>query len=291
MHQPHQTKTHLQAILDIEAREQAEFDEQTEAYIQASDDMQLETRESHASRLDTNNRHAWELHPDKRFDFAVVNWNDTLDADGMWERCGQIAETLRRHGAGKQKPARDTLTDIHKLLDNSFSENIKHHIVTLTASTETVEGACRHCLGFYGEMDSENRDITIPIAVWQGLCNLIGTAQVYHAFLERAWHLNPTSKHFPNRYRDIVKAVRHREHDRSHRLAVPYATPYEQLEALSETAKELRYAMRHTTDAKEKSRLANAQVKVLGAMYILNAKLETKHNSAVSDAQRAALTA
>ena len=117
-------------ITEQEAQEQAAFDEQTEAYITTSDAIRDPDRDRYASSLDTNNRDAWELDTPTHFAWATPNWNDEVGSNTeMWERCGEVGDELRRRGAG-QKPGRDTLTENQKLLDNSFSEKIKQHIVT-----------------------------------------------------------------------------------------------------------------------------------------------------------------
>ena len=279
------SKTAIETIKDADAREQAAFDQQTEAYTQAESDTHF--RDKNASRLDTNNREPFTLHTTNRFDFAEPNWNDSLTETDMWTRCGQIADTLLRLGAGTQLP-RDIRNNNQVLLDFSFSERIKQHIVTLTATTETIEGACRHCFGLY-DAESKTQELGNSMYVWHTLCNVMNPAPVFHAFLERAWHLNPKSPYFPDRYRDIVDEVRASEVDTRQRDQVHFANPYAQLEALNETAKKLRYALRHTTDAKEISKLANSQVRVLGAMFVLNDRLQSKHENAIQDAKARAL--
>ena len=221
------TENARQAVRDIEAQEQAEFDTETASYRQAQHDT--EARDQHAWHLDTQHREAFTLH-NKRFDFIAPDWNDTLTETKMWERCGQIADTLLKQDAGTQ-PTRDTIAHNQELLDFSFSERIKQHIVGLTATTETPEGACKHCFGLY-DTDSKTGEIDTPMMLWQTLCNILHPAPVYHAFLERAWHLTPASPYFPDRYRDLVKAVRESETDTHSREQAHYANPYAQLKAL-----------------------------------------------------------
>ena len=105
--------------------------------------------------------------------------------------------------------------------------------------------------------------------VWHTLCNIMHPAPVYNAFLERAWHLTPTSPYFPDQYRDIATAARENHTDQQRRGQAYYANPYAQLKALDETAKKLRYALQQTNDAKEISKLVNSQVRTLGAMFVL----------------------
>ena len=279
-------KTAIATIEEEDRKEQEAFDEGTENYI-TRQERETPYREADAARLDTNFAEFPTLATDDSFDFAEPNWNDTHDDMQLYHYCDQIRDTLRRRGAEKMPP-RDTLNSIEKLLNCSFSEWIKVHIVKLTAGKETIEGASRHCFGLYQE-DSNIQGLGNSMSIWHTLCIVIGTAPVFNAFLERAWHLNPKSPYFPDRYRDIVNEVRASEVDTRQRDQVHFANPYAQLEALNETAKKLRYALRHTTDAKEISKLANSQVRVLGAMFVLNDRLQSKHENAIQDAQRRAL--
>ena len=276
-------------IREQEAREQEAFVQQTEACITTNDAIRDPGRDKYASSLDTNNRDAWEQDTHRHFAWATPNWNDKVGNTEMWERCGEVGELLRRSGAGKPKPARDILTENEALLNNSLSERIKQHIVTLTSSTETIEGACRHCFGLYGEADSNDTPIRTAIGIWHTLCSIIGVACVYKAFLERAWHLNPTSPYFPERYRDIVDAVRASELDKRQRQSVHYADPYNQLELLNDTLKKLAYTFHHTDDPAQLAKLANSQVRVAGALHVINEKLDRTHENAIFDAQRRAL--
>ena len=271
----------LAEIAEQDRKEQEAFDAETEAYI-TRQESETPYREQDALRLDTNFAEFPTLATDDSFDFAELNWNDYHDDTQMYHYCDRISDTLLRRGAEKIPP-RDTLNSIEKLLNCSFSERIKQHIVKLVASTETIEGACRHCFGFYQE-DSKTQGLGNSMAIWHTLCNLIGTAPVFNAFLERAWHLNPTSPYFPDRYRELVSAVRAAELDKSQRQSVHYADPYAQLEELNETFKKIRYKLQHTDDASEISKLANSQVKVLGAMFVINERLERKHENAIQDA-------
>ena len=226
-----QKKSAPEAIKNIEAREQAAFEQQNEAYRENFYPV-VGDRTENASRLDTANNDG--TPPDGRFPFAVPNWNDGIPQKEMWDICLQIDTTLRPLILKKMRP-QDILSNIERLLNNSFSENIKQHIVTLTATNETVEGACKHCLGFY-DTASRNQNISTEISIWLSLCQLVGDVHIYKAFLERTWHLEPTSSAFPYQYRDLVKAVRAQEQDTSLRDGVHYAIPYNQLETLNETA-------------------------------------------------------
>ena len=279
-------KTAIATIEEEDRKEQEAFDEGTENYI-TSQERETPYREADAARLDTNFSEFPTLATDDSFDFAEPNWNDTHDDMQLYHYCDQIRDTLRRRGAEKMPP-RDTLNSIEKLLNCSFSEWIKVHIVKLTAGKETIEGASRHCLGLYQE-DSNIQGLGNSMSIWHTLCIVIGTAPVFNAFLERAWHLNPKSPYFPDRYRDLVDAVRASELDRHERGKAHYADPHNQLELLNEMAKGLRYEFLHTDDASEKSKLANSQVRVLGAMFVLNERLQSKHENAIQDAKARAL--
>ena len=281
-----QTKTAIQAIQDIEAREQdieareqADFDAENEAYQQTY--MSVDYREENASRMDTNYREPWTLHAHRRFDFAEPNWNDTLDETEMWHRCDQIADTLRRRA--DTQPAQDTLADNQHLLDASFSENIKQHIVTLTATTETIEGACKHCFGFY-DTDSQPAPHT-PMQLWHTLCNILPAVSVFNAFLERAWHLNPTSKHFPHAYKEIARAARQAKYELDTLSEAPLGSLTETLRALNDNAKQIQYALRHTNNPREISRLTHAHVKVLGALTVLRERTEQRAAHTLSEAK------
>ena len=279
-------KTAIATIEEEDRKEQEAFDEGTENYI-TRQERETPYREADAARLDTNFAEFPTLATDDSFDFAEPNWNDTHDDMQLYHYCDQIRDTLRRRGAEKMPP-RDTLNSIEKLLNCSFSERIKVHIVKLTAGKETIDGASRHCFGLYQE-DSNIQGLGNSMSIWHTLCIVIGTAPVFNAFLERAWHLNPTSTHFPSQYRDIVDAVRASELDRHERGKAHYADPHNQLELLNEMAKGLRYEFLHTDDASEKSKLANSQVRVLGAMFVLNERLQSKHENAIQDAKALAL--
>ena len=279
-------KTAIATIEEEDRKEQEAFDEGTENYI-TSQERETPYREADAARLDTNFAEFPTLATDDSFDFAEPNWNDTHDDMQLYHYCDQIRDTLRRRGAEKMPP-RDTLNSIEKLLNCSFSEWIKVHIVKLTAGKETIEGASRHCFGLYQE-DSNIQGLGNSMSIWHTLCIVIGTPPVFNAFIERAWHLNPTSPYFPDRYRDLVDAVRASELDRHERGKAHYADPHNQLELLNEMAKGLRYEFLHTDDASEKSKLANSQVRVLGAMFVLNERLQSKHENAIQDAKALAL--
>ena len=241
---------------------------------------EADTREAEARRMDTNfNR----KRTDSRLEFAVPNWNDALSDADMWEKCSEIRDILSPIAEQTHSHAH-FLRGIRYLLNNSFSETIKQHIVSLTASTETVEGACRDCFELY---DRESSEIDVGMRVWFTLSDMLHTASVYEAFLERAWHLNPSSQHFPKRYKDLVKAIRQQERESQLRKSVYYADPYNQMSELNETAKQIRYALRHTNDPKEIAKLSAAQVKVLGALFVINERLDRQHQKAIAEAKEA----
>ena len=249
--------------------------------------MSVDYREENASKMDTNNRDPWTLHAHRRFDFATPNWNDSLSEAEMYDRCGQITDLLTRTRA-TQTPARDTIHTHSDLFCFSFSERIKQHIVTLTATTETVEGACRHCFGYYdtdGYGLHQAHSISIPMMLWHALGTLIGTGHVYHAFLSRAWHLTESSKHFPYAYKEIAIAARQAKDELDSLSEAPMGSHTETMRALNENAKQIQYALRHTNDPKEISRLTQAHVKVLGALTVLRERTEQRAAHTLSEAK------
>lgn len=76
---------------------QQTFDHATLAYVgQATmDNVHIE---KNALRLDAaNNEDPLFAHqPDKRFEFAVLNWNDTCTDTERYKYCGEISDTLRQ---------------------------------------------------------------------------------------------------------------------------------------------------------------------------------------------------
>ena len=252
---------------------QQTFDQATRAYV-STDTQDNVYREQNALRLDAETTFT----PDARFDFATPNWNDTLTDAEIFKACGEVSDTLKRMIDTLQNS--DVIHDIGPLLNASFSERIKVHIVMLVADTETVEGACRHCFDLYGE-DSRNEGLGHAMTIWRTLTHVLDTASVFSAFLERAWHLNPTSRYFPERYRDIADAVREAHFDNRLRQRIPYANPYNQLELLNETLKKLAYQFKHCDDPNQLCKLANSQVRVAGAMHVINEKLQRHHQSAI----------
>ena len=89
----------------------------------------------------------------------------------------------------------------------------------------------------------------------------------------------------------IADAVREAQLDNHLRRRTPYADPYNQLELLNETLKKLDYQFKHCDDPSQLCKLANAQVRVAGAMHVINEKLERKHHKAIQDAAHIALNA
>lgn len=267
--------------------EQQTFDETTQAYV-SKYAMDNDYREENALKLDASNNVSdiSAFQPDPRWQWATPDWNDTLTNIEILRACAEVSETLK--SMPDTLSPRDVLHDISALLNASFSEGIKVHIVQLVADTETVEGACRHCFGLY---DAESRDLGQAMTIWQTLRHVLDTASVFNAFLERAWHLNPTSRYFPHRYQEIADAVREAQLDNYLRQRTPYADPYNQLELLNETLKKLAYQFKHCDDPAQLCKLANTQVRVVGAMHIINEKLEQKHHKAIQDAAHIALNA
>ena len=258
-----------------ESKQQA-FDQATR-HTQDND-----SREQNALRLDTQTSFT----PDPRFAFATPNWNDTLTDPEIFRACSEASETL--------KSLIDTLThsgilhDISPLLNASFSERIKTHIVMLVADTETIEGACRHCFDLYGE-ESRSQVLGHAMTIWRTLTHVLDTATIFDAFLERAWHLNPISPYFPERYRELADAVQEAHFDNRLRQRAPYSNPYNQLELLNETLKKLAYQFKHCDDPNQLCKLANSQVRVAGAMHVINEKLERHHQDAIRHAEQLAL--
>lgn len=267
---------------------QQTFDETTQAYV-SKYAMDNDYREENALNLDaSNNTDISAFHPDPRWQWATPDWNDTLTDVEIFRACGEISETLKRMPDTLQPP--DVIHDIGDLLNASFSQRIKVHIVQLVADTETVEGACRHCFGLYDE-ESHSQGLGQAMTIWHTLRHVLDTVSVFNAFLERAWHLNPTSRYFPQQYQEIADAVREAQLDNHLRQRAPYADPYNQLQLLNETLKKLDYQFKHCDDPAQLCKLANAQVRVAGAMHIINEKLDLKHHKAIQDAAHNALNA
>ena len=274
-------------MTEQETKQQA-FDQATHAYV-STDTQENVYREQNALRLDTeNNTDTSTFTPDSRFDFATPNWNDTLTDAKIFRACGEVSETLKRMPDTLQPS--EVIHDIRDLLNASFSQRIKIHIVMLVADTETVEGACRHCFGLYGD-DSRDQGLGNTMTIWRTLTHVLDTTSVFNAFLERAWHLNPTGPYFPERYQEIADTVREASFDNRLRQRAPYANPYNQLELLNETLKKLEYQFKHCDDPNQLCKLANSQVRVAGAMHVINEKLERKHQRAIRDAEQHALNA
>lgn len=255
-----------------DAEIQEAFDAETKAYLHINE-RDTPAREERAAQLDTNDVEFAFQADDTQFAFAKKDWNDTADEVTLSRHCNTIYDQLRRQGA-TQNPTRDTIHSIEKLLNASFSEQIKVHIVQLVAGTEIIEGTCRHCFGLYGE---DSHRVGPPMAIWFSLCQLLGEAPIYYAFLERAWHLNPASPYFPQQYRYLVQAIRASNLDKTERPT--YANPHSQMELFNETLKKLAYSFRHTTNPVEISKLANAQVRVAGALHVLNGKMDSQAKS------------
>ena len=278
----------MNKMMQADENQQQTFDETTQAYL-SKDAMENVYREENALKLDvSNNTDIVSFQPDPRWHWATPDWNDRLTDTEIFRACGEVSDTLRQMLDTRQPS--DILHDITALLNASFSERIKVHIVQWVADTETVEGACRHCFGLYQE-DSKTGGLGHAMTIWQTLRHVLDTASVFNAFLERAWHLNPTSRYFPERYQEIADAVREAQLDNHLRQRTPYADPYNQLELLNETLKKLAYQFKHCDDPNQLCKLANAQVRVAGAMHVINEKLERKHHKAIQDAADNALNA
>ena len=269
-------------MIELESEQQA-FDETTQAYV-SKYTMENSDREENALKLDVSN--TTDILPDQRWEWATPNWNDTLTDAEIFRACGEVSDTLKNM-LDTLHP-QDVIHDISDFLNASFSEHIKMHIVMLVADTETVEGACRHCFGLY---DTDSQVLGQAMTIWRTLTHVLDTVTVFNAFLERAWHLNPTSRYFPKRYQEITDAVREAHFDNHLRQRTPYADPYNQLELLNETLKKLAYQFKHCDDPNQLCKLANAQVRVAGAMHVINEKLERRHHKAIQDAAHIALNA
>lgn len=280
-------QTAIDNIKQQEEKEQATFEKKNESYYKHQK-ARTDSTAQHASRLDSNHiGNQMLLSPKVVFGFACKDWNDKLDDEEMMTKCEKIQDYLQRT-SGRDLLAKDTLKSLKTFLNNTFSERIKEHIITLVVDTKTIEEACRHCFGLYGVF-SQCSAVTISMSPWHTLSNLIGEAQVFEAFLERAWHLNPTSPAFPERYRPLADALRTAHLDEKERAAAPLADPYLQLQELNDTAKIIKHYIQHAENASEVAKLANTQVKVIGAMYVINRNLEQKHEKAIQEARRQAL--
>ena len=273
----------MNKMMQKQESEQQAFDETTQAYV-SKYAMENSYREENALKLDVSN--TTDILPDRRWEWATPNWNDTLTDAEIFRACGEVSDTLKNM-LNTLHP-QDVIHDISDFLNASFSERIKTHIVMLVADTETVEGACRHCFGLY---DTDSQKLGQAMTIWRTLTHVLDTVSVFNAFLERAWHLNPTSRYFPKRYQEITDAVREAQLDNHLRRRTPYADPYNQLELLNETLKKLDYQFKHCDDPSQLCKLANAQVRVAGAMHVINEKLERKHHKAIQDAAHIALNA
>lgn len=282
------TKSKYQAAREERAKqaaqEQADFDAARDATIThiARDEA---ISDQIAARWDTHNAEfPTDLAIGKPFDFVTPNWNDADDQQ-VYPLCRRIIDEIRSIEAEK-KLSDTTLRDFETLLNCSFSERIKMHIVELVAGTETIEGACRHCFGLYG-LESNNRELGTSMAFWHELGKLINDAFAFRVFKERATHLTPTSPYFPERFRPLVEAVQEKAQAAGDKPT--YANPYRQMELLNETLKQLAYTARHTTNPTELAKLANSQVRVAGALHVINAKLDREHQHAIDTARQYAL--
>ena len=270
-----------QKMIAPESKQQA-FDEATQAYV-SKYAMNNDYREENALKLDVSNSgsDSFAFQPDPRWEWATRDWNDTLTDTEIFRACGEVSDTLRE--MSDTLPPQDVIHDISDFLNASFSERIKMHIVMLVAGTETVEGACRHCFDLY-DTDSRIQGLGPAMTIWRTLQHVLDTVSIFNAFLERAWHLNPTSPYFPQRYREIADAVGEAQLDNHLRHSTPYADPYNQLQLLNDTLKKLAYQFKHCDDPNQLCKLSNAQVRVAGAMHVINEKLERKHHKAIQDA-------
>ena len=264
--------------------QQQTFDQTTQVYL-SKYEMDNIHREENALKLDTNTDNPTS-HPNPQWEWATPDWNDKLTDAEIFKACSEVSDTLKtmldtRH-------PHDVIHDIRDFLNASFSQRIKMHIVQLTADTETVEGACRHCFDLYHE-DSRSQGLGHAMTIWRTLGHVLDTSTVFNAFLERAWHLNPTSQHFPQQYQEIADAVREAQLDNHLRQRTPYADPYNQLQLLNETLKKLAYQFKHCDDPTQLCKLANSQVRVTGAMHIISEKLDRKHHNAIKEAESKAL--
>ena len=214
----------------------------------------------------SNNADIFSSHPDRRWEWATPDWNDRLADTEIFKACGEASGTLKRMPDTLQP--RDVIHDIRDLLNASFSQRIKVHIVELVADTETVEGACRHCFDLYDEV-SRSQGLGHAMTIWHTLRHVLDTVSVFNAFLERAWHLNPTNRYFPQRYQEIADAVREAQFDNPLRQRAPYSNPYNQLQLLNETLKKLAYQFKHCDDPTQLCKLGNSQVRVAGTMHVI----------------------
>lgn len=279
----------IDEIEQEEEEEQAAFEKKNEAYYKNRVAIP-DSPERHASSLDSNsygNRRL--ICPTVVFSFASKDWNDKLDKEEMITKCEEIQDYFQL-ATWRDRYAKGKLKSLNAFLNNSFSQRIKEHIINLVVGTKTIEQACRHCFGLYG-IFSRYSEVTVSMSPWHTLSKLIGEAQVFEAFLERAWHLNPSCSAFPERYRPLAEALRTAHLDEKERAVAPLADPYLQLQDLNDTAKTIKQYILHAENASDVAKLANAQVKVVGAMYVINRNLVQKHEKAIQEARRQALQA
>lgn len=277
----------IDEIKEQEEEEQAAFDKKNEAYYKHREAI-TDSPAKQASLLDSNQAGTHMLLcPTRVFGFASKDWNDKLDEEEMMTKCEEIQEYLQRPSE-RERYAKDKLKSLKTFLNNTFSERIKEHIIKLVVGTKTIEEACRHCFGLYDF--SQCSAVSVSMSPWHTLSNLIGQAQVFEAFLERAWHLNPTSPTFPERYRPLADTLRTAYLDEKERAVAPLADPILQLQELNDTAKIIKNYIQHAENASEVAKLANTQVKVIGAMYVINRNLEQQREKAIQEARRQALS-
>ena len=271
-------------ILEAETAEQEAFDNQEEIFTAKRYD---ESEAEQAWKKDTNNLHdpapRYPLSSAlQRIDGLHKDWNDEDQAQ-VNNKCIEITKALRHLPVftSERSIARDKLHEVDYLLDISFSEKIKQHIVELTTTIETVVGACNHCFDRYKEESKLVKGNSMMI--WFDLASLIGTVHVYKAFLERAWHLTPSSCYFPERYKELQITLAKQHEAQLRHDTVHYAFPQNQLEALNDTLKQLKQAERSTTGPKELSSLSRSIVRVIGAIHIINREMQKEHARELED--------
>lgn len=74
--------------------------------------------------------------------------------------------------------------------------------------------------------------------------------------------------------------------DRLEKLQAEYTAPHKRMSLmLDEALKKLAYQFKHCDDPNQLCKLTNTQVRVVGAMHVINEKLERKHHRAIQDAE------
>lgn len=263
--------------LEKETQDQKSYDDKNET-LYKNVNPPPDADAANAWHIDTNNRDPL----DSKFppmhgvlnelEYIEPNWNDGLSPNDATKKSQQVVKHLKRNNriTNDNIPAIDKIQLINTLLDYSFSETIKRHIVSLTSTTETVETACDHCFYRYHEQSK-----IVPgdaMEIWIKLQHLIGHDAIYNAFLIRSYHLEPTSRHFPIHYQALSQHCRE-QHLMNDSELPHYTATRNQIALLDKTLRKLDQAIMESTDATEISKLSNAIVRATGGIHILSRRL------------------